>query len=324
MKVIIFGLGSIGRRCARLLQDNRQLQLYAFRTKKGDHPEDEQPTIKEFSSWQEVDQIKPEVAFIANPTFLHIDTAIDCASRGMNLFIEKPLGDTTERIDQLLELVKDNGLAAYVAYGLRFHPVVEKLKSYVKNNQALHTSIVATSYLPDWRKTGNHLKSYSAYKNMGGGVILDLSHELDYLHFLSGGIRRLRGQFGRRGDVTVDAEDYADILAETDSGPANVHINFCSHLNQRLVRIDFKHISVVGDIINNTVYEYRDNKIAKEYSFKATRDDVYRKQLDYFFDNMGNAQMMNNIFEAADLFKLICGFKEAENSQIMTSAEANK
>jgi len=317
MKVIIFGIGSIGRRCAKLLQRNKQLQLYAFRTKKGDCPGGEQLPIKEVYSWQEVDCIKPAVAFITNPTSLHVDTAIDCANRGMNLFIEKPLSNTSQRIDQLLKIIKGNSLTTYVAYGLRFHPVIEKLKDYIKKNQVLHLSIKATSYLPAWRKAVNHLESYSANKKMGGGVILDLSHELDYLHFLSGGIRQLRGQFGRVSNVTVDAEDYADILVETACGPANVHINFCSHLHQRLVRIDFKNISVVGDIINNTVCEYKDNKITKDYLFKSSRDDVYKKQLDYFFDNIGNSQMMNNILEAVDLFKLICDFKEETDKRYL-------
>ena len=130
MKVIIFGLCSIGRRCAKLLQRNKQLELYAFRTKKGDCSGEQLP-IKEAYSWQEVDCIKPEAAFITNPTSLHIDTAINCASRGMDLFIEKPLGNTRERVDQLLKLVKDNSLTTYVAYGLRFHPVIEKLKDYI-------------------------------------------------------------------------------------------------------------------------------------------------------------------------------------------------
>ena len=88
MKVVIFGLGSIGRRQARLLLDNFRHELFAFRSNEGIAPND--LGIKEIYNWEEVEKLNPEVAFITNPTFLHLETALKCAKLGMHLFIEKP------------------------------------------------------------------------------------------------------------------------------------------------------------------------------------------------------------------------------------------
>lgn len=308
MKIIIFGLGSIGSRHAKILRQRKGLELFAYRTyKRGGSG----AAIKEVTDWEAVDKIKPAVAFITNPTNLHIDTAIQCARRGMKLFIEKPLGSDIKNLDRLLTIVSQKKVVTYVAYVLRFHPVIQRLKKYFKKNQFLHLRAQATSYLPAWVPNKDHRKRYSAHSQLGGGVIYDLSHELDYTQYLLGPIKKVKGQFARRSDVTVDAEDYADILLETKLGPANIHINFMSHLPQRTVQIDFQGFSVEGDLIRNSVTEYLKNGRIRKYKLKDGLECAYADQAKYFFANLSNQKMMNNIFEAAELLKVMHQLKKA-------------
>jgi len=308
MKIVFFGLGSIGTRHARLLKAEYGHELFAFRS--GISQKSNQLGIPEIRTWREIEKIKPDVAFITNPTSLHINTALYCARRGINLFIEKPLGSQTRNLKGLLNEVSKRKLSTYVAYLLRFHPVVIELKKYAQKHKLFHMRVQTTSYLHRWRPGSDPLKSYSARLEMGGGVIYDLSHELDYVQYILGDIQKINGRFSRRSHLTVDTEDYADILVETKKSPANIHIDYLSQIEQRTIQMDFKDKSIIGDLIKNTVSEYRNGRRVKIKKMKGGIKECYREQLRYYFKNIKNKKMMNNVFQAVDLFKKIYQFKK--------------
>lgn len=307
MKIIFFGLGSIGQRHAKILLENYPHDLYAFRS--GISEAYNKLGIKELHSWGEVRNLEPDIAFITNPTYLHIETAIKCAEIGCKLFVEKPIDKDLKGLEKLLEIVNNKKLVTYVAYNLRFHPVILRLKKYIENQKPLHVRVVCTSYLPTWRPDTDYLQSYSANTSMGGGVILDLSHELDYTAYLFGGIKEIEGNYGKRSNVTVDTEDYVDFLAETKQSPANIHINFLSQLRQRYIQVDFDNLTIIGDIISAKVIEYKDEKLVKTIKLDYENGEEYKEQMKYFFDNIDNNRMMNNLVEASGLFKQIITFK---------------
>lgn len=308
MKIIFFGLGSIGQRHAGILLDNYPHDLYAFRSDANNSPN--KLGIKELYSWKEVKDLKPDVAFITNPTVLHIETAIKCAEIGCKLFIEKPIDKDLQGLAKLITLVKDKNLTTYVAYCLRFHPVIIRLKEYVDKEKPLHVRVVCSSYLPNWRSGQDYLKSYSANADMGGGVILDLSHEVDYVDYLFGGIKKISGNSARVSNVTVDAEDYVDMLVVSGDTPVSMHLDFLSQLRQRCIQIDFEGLTVVGDFINAEIKEYEGETIKSSIRLGYERGQEYKEQIKYFFDNIDNSRMMNNLSEAADLFKKLIAFKD--------------
>lgn len=306
MRVIFFGLGSIGQRHAKILLENYSYDLYAFRS--GANSNTNELSIKEVYSWEEVKDLKPDVAFITNPTFLHMETAIKCANQGYKLFIEKPIGKDTVGLEKLIKVIEKNKLVTYVAYNLRFHPIIKKIREYLNVRRPLYVRVVCTSFLPTWRQNTDYLKGYSANAAMGGGVILDLSHELDYVDYLFGGIRRITGNFAKVSNVTVDAEDYADMLVVSGGIPVNIHLDFLSKLRQRYLQIDFERLTVTANLIDTEIKEYEGetiNRIVLEYD----KGQEYKEQLKYFFNNIDNPRMMNNLIDAAHLFKKIIAFK---------------
>lgn len=307
MKIIFFGLGSIGQRHADILINNYEHQLFAFRS--GIKGKQNPLGIKEIYSWNEVKDLKPDIAFITNPTSLHIETALKCAEQGYKLFIEKPIDKDLEGLKQLIKIVEEKNLVTYIAYNLRFHPVIEKLKEYFDKYNFLHMSVISTSYYPNWRLNVNFKESYSANSSMGGGIILDLSHEIDFTQFLLGTIKSIQGQFSKRSDVTVDAEDYADMLIQTDKGPSNLHINFFSQIKQRIIQLDFQELTVVADLVNSTIEEFKNEEKISRKEFENERNISFEKQIKYFFDNIDNTKMMNNLTEASNLYKKIIVFK---------------
>jgi len=308
MKIVFFGSGSIGKKHANLLEKYFSHELYAYRHAK--KPGENDSGVKEVFSWSEVARLKADLAFITNPTFLHIDTALKCAKLGMNLFIEKPIGSNTNGLNRLLTLAKEKKLTTYVSYCLRFHPVIKYLNSYLKGKKIAHVRIVASSYLPDWRINADYAESYSAKKEQGGGVIFDLSHELDYCNYLFGDILEINGRYGKKSSLKLNCEDYADLLLRCKKAVVNLHLNFFSKDIERSLTINLIDGSFIkADLIRNTVAIGGKGKEVRRV-FKNGQSDMYLNQLRYFFGNYGNKKMMNNIFVAANLFRKIVNFKK--------------
>jgi len=307
MKVLICGLGSIGLRHAKILSKHLNHEVYAYRS--SERRIEHGLNIREIFSWDEVEDLRPDVAFITNPTSLHVETALRCASLGTHLLIEKPLSHSLDNIDLLESLCSEKGLTCYVAYCLRFHPVIKKMREIIVGKKIYHARIVCSSFLPAWRAEGDYRKSYSVSSREGGGVLLDLSHEFDYVQYLFEEIIEMTGAYGRASELTVDAEDYADILITTAASiPVNIHLNFNSLLNERTIKVDFEDGYAKGDLIENKVdVFYRGNM--DSYEYPLDRDGYLTEQSQYFFDNIGNQSIMNNLAEAKGLLIKILRFK---------------
>lgn len=312
MKIIFFGLGSIGQRHARLLLKNFKHTLFAYRTYKGNKTNE--IGIRQLYSWEEIKRLSPDIAFITNPTFLHIKTAIECAKLGMNLFIEKPIDCNNKGLDELIGLVRKKRLITYVAYCMRFHPVIKQMRKYLINKNSLHCRIVTSSYLPSWRPGQDYRDVYSARRDKGGGVILDLSHELDYSSYLFGDILKMQGIYGRLSTLEIDSEDFADIIMRCKKGVISLHLDIFSKNVERKIRIDFKDSDYIeGDLLKNRLSVHK-NGTLREYKYNLKRDDIYLEQLKYFFKNFRNPRMMNNLIDASKLFKKIIVFKDGNEA----------
>src|SRR3989344_3983390 len=305
VRIIFFGLGSIGRSHAKLISDNFKHTIYAFRSDKTKRENDF--GIRELNSLKEVEKLKPSVAFITCPTSKHVKYAKFCAEHKINLFIEKPLSHDKKGLQELAKAIKKSRIKSYTAYCLRFHPVIQWLKKYTAEKKPLHVRVQVSSYLPNWRK-GSSLSDYSAHKRMGGGVILDLSHEIDYLYFLFGEPKNIKVNAKKISDVTVDAEDFADILMEMGNIYCNLHLNFMSRLKRREMILDFKENTIVVDLVNNKIKIIGNKKEeTREITFHGDMDKVYLSQLKYFFTSKKN---MNNIDESIQVFNTIAKIKE--------------
>ncbi|MGE3609156.1 MAG: Gfo/Idh/MocA family protein [Bacteriovoracaceae bacterium] len=306
MKVLFCGQGSIGKRHARLLSLDKNFDLYALRT----GSVSSEGFCKEMRSWEEVESLKPEFAFITNPTSLHIETAIKLAKLGVHLFIEKPLDMNDSSLQELISLVDEKNLVTYVAYNLRFHPVIQKLKELTEHQKVIFLKATSSSYLPNWRPGQDHKKSYSAHSEMGGGVVLDLSHEIDYVSYLLGTVYDIKGNYGRAADITVTSEDFANMLISAQKGQALIHLNYFSQRTSRIVEIDFQDFTAIGDLINGTVEIYKNGQKLESFRYEVDRDYTYIKQLEYFTANFKNPNMMNNVKECSGLFKKMIKFKK--------------
>jgi predicted dehydrogenase len=310
LRVLFLGLGSIGRRHARLIQSNFPHELVALRSHHGQEPND--LGVAEISSWDEVDARAFDVAFITNPTFLHVENAQRCAERGLHLFMEKPVDCALSGLEKLLETIRLQRLTTYVAYPLRFHPVVRALKKKLEGKTCLHANMVCASYLPHWRPKQDHRKSYASMRDKGGGVFLEMSHELDLAQYLFGPVLEITGKLNRSSDLTVDSDDCADLILRHHHTSTNVHLNLFSRQRRRFIEVDLPDGYLRADLCQPKVTGLSGDEAIHE-DFTIESDSMYVSQLKYFFANIGLGEMENSLPEASPLFRTMIEFRESQN-----------
>ncbi|MGA8729380.1 MAG: Gfo/Idh/MocA family oxidoreductase [Terracidiphilus sp.] len=227
----MIGLGSIGQRHAgnlrTLLGDSAD--FIAYRVRRQVHlvsppmgvgvsrGVEDQYSIRVYSNLEEALEEKPEVAFLCNPTSLHVPVALACIRGGCDVLIEKPLSDSVDGIDELVRIVAEKKRIAMVGYQLRFHPCLHKLSEIIRGGvlgNLLAVRATFGEYLPDWHPYEDYRKMYAARADLGGGVVLTQIHEFDYLYSLFGMPKRIFAIGGHWSDLEIDVEDTASALME--------------------------------------------------------------------------------------------------------------
>ena len=310
LKIVFFGLGSIGKKHLKILQDNYDFEIYLYKTGKGQEKNDLQ--IKTFTDINEVFSIKPDIVFITNPTFLHVETALLCAKNNIDLFIEKSLSHNLDKIDELENIIKKNRVFSYVAYNMRFHPVIQNLKKMI-DEKPIYFKVICSSYLPNWRLNQDYSKSYSAKKQYGGGVTLDVSHEFDYISWLFNEIKNIEGVCDKVSNLDIETEDIIDVNITCKGGvKGNLHLDYFNSEEVRKIQIYYDDKYIEGDLINNTIITVDKNNEKHIEKFDSGKDETYTSQIKYFIDNYidKNYNLMNNLDESVKTFKKIIMFKE--------------
>ena len=173
---LIIGYGSIGRRHARILKNKIKIKEVTICTRQ---------KINGFKTLRNLSDLKtkPSYIVIASPTSEHFKQLkyVEKNFKNIPVLVEKPLFKKNKKFS-----IKNNKI--FVGYNLRFHPIIKYLKKNIRKKEIIDIKVYCNSYLPDWRKNLSYEKSSSAYKRLGGGVILDLGHELDLIRWLFGEI----------------------------------------------------------------------------------------------------------------------------------------
>lgn len=258
LKVLIVGLGSAGKRHATILKNKFKISNIYFLTKK----RNQSNSIK---SNLEIKKINPDYIIIANPTSEHFKVLkfLEKNFSGKIILVEKPLYEKFRNLN-----IRKNKV--FVAYQLRFHPVILKLKELSKSQKLFNINVIANSYLPDWRKT-NYRYSYSSKKKQGGGVLLDLSHELDYINWIFPNIKFNFFLNKKISTLDINSDDIAIINGSLNKKLfCQINLNYFSMIPKRLIFLDGKNISFYGDLINN-FYQLNINKKIKRKKIKISK-----------------------------------------------------
>jgi predicted dehydrogenase len=233
MKILIAGFGSIGRRHFRNLLALGERDILLFRSHRSTLPDDE------ISGFQvETDLVTalshgPDAVVVSNPTALHLDVAIPAAEAGCHLLMEKPISHSLEGLPDLKSALADGGGRVLVGFQFRFHLGLQKVRELIDENalgRLLSVRVHWGEYLPGWHPWEDYRQGYSARKDLGGGVVLTLSHPLDYMRWLFGEVDALWAFTGQESDLALEVEDTAEIGLRFATGViGSLHLDY----NQR-------------------------------------------------------------------------------------------
>jgi predicted dehydrogenase len=214
MKIGVIGLGSIGQRHIRALKELGYTDIVALRTGKGVL----KSLPKELKYVQELTDVKDFYSFdldgiiVSNPSSLHIDTMKLPLAGEIPIFVEKPLASSLEQTKKLEEYDTSKVM---VGFCLRYHEIVQSVNNFIssgKMGKIYKANLYCGHFLPFWHKYADYRKEYFSRKELGGGALRTLSHELDLVHYFFGEIKELCGSVEKISDLEIDVDDNVYII----------------------------------------------------------------------------------------------------------------
>lgn len=296
--LLVVGLGSSGRRHIRITKNLfPEINIVLLRHKKCEKEDIKALNLfKCVTSIDEAISTNPQAAIIANPASKHIEIAEVLAQKGVHLLIEKPISNSSKGVQKLIDSCKKKNIVLVTAYNLRFLPSLIKFKSLIQDNKIGNIYSVSSEigqYLPNWRPGLDYRDSVSAKKSLGGGVLLELSHEIDYLSWIFGSIVWVNSHISKQSNLKVDVEDSAKIIMGMKSASQS---DLTVSLNMDFIRHDTtRKCSAIGEkgtllwdgISGNVEYFEKDAKDWKTIlSSKPINDYTYEKQIKAFFSSV--------------------------------------
>uniref|UniRef100_UPI00404899B3 Gfo/Idh/MocA family protein n=1 Tax=Algoriphagus sp. TaxID=1872435 RepID=UPI00404899B3 len=302
MNILLIGLGSIAKKhISAFIALKIDFKIYALRSNKNAETEE---GIENIFNLEDVNVVF-DFAIISNPTHLHFEYIEKLAPKGIDLFIEKPAIHSLENADNLLRLIINGKIKTYVACNMRFHPCITFLKNKIDSEtlRINEVNVYCGSYLPDWRPGKDFRTIYSANASMGGGVHLDLFHELDYTTWLFGFPAKSSSLLRSSSSLDIDAIDYANFLLEYTSFTASIILNYYRKEAKRTIEIVFENEIWIIDLLNNVITGKNDSIIYENTNFSIS--NTYYDQMNYFIDHLkSDTQPMNSFDESLKVLKI--------------------
>lgn len=298
-RALVAGLGSIGQRHLRLLRHRLpEAKLMVLRHGSCKTPIDGADACT--TSLEEALAFAPQVAVIATPAPFHCETAIALAGIGTHLLVEKPMATTLSEARALATAAEAAGIVLQVGYNLRHLDSLAAFRDALVGGQIGRVASVRVEvgqYLPNWRPGRNWRQTVSARADFGGGVLLELSHELDYLRWLFGDVCGVRGWIGQQGGFNIDVEDTVHMILEfcaptpfgaTGAAPvASVSMDFIRHdAVRRCVAIGEDGTLTWDGIASEVRLIRRDAAEMLLLDIRPDRDASYQAQMDAFLESV--------------------------------------
>jgi len=230
MKFLIAGFGSIGRRHLRNLRVLGEENILLYRTHHSTLPEAEINDVPVETNLEAALAHHPDAVIISNPTALHMDVAIPAAEAGCHILMEKPIADSLAKVDHLRAALASGKGQLLVGFQFRYHPALRQIKTWLEEGAIGKVYSFRAhwgEYLPNWHPWEDYKQSYAARPELGGGVVLTLTHPMDYLRWLLGDVQSLWAFTGTLGDLKIKVTDSAEIGLQFKTGPAGtVHVDY--------------------------------------------------------------------------------------------------
>jgi predicted dehydrogenase len=246
-----------------------------------------------FDSLDKAFEEEPDLIVISTPSSLHMDTMIEAAKRGINVFVEKPVSHNLDNFDEFRSLVKEKNLAFFVSLQRRFHPLIKKAKNIIDSGslgKIISAKFDVASYVPFWHKYEDFHELYACKKELGGGVLLTEIHEIDLCCWFFGIPKNLFCAGGQCGEYSLDVEDTAHITLDYLEFPVQISLCFMQQHNKREFMVSgtkgYLQWNQDNEVLTHYVYDSGQNN--KESVDDFTNDMMFYEQANYFINDFNN------------------------------------
>ena len=329
LKIIFFGLGSIGQRhlqnISRLFSN---LDLYCFKKntnnflikngKKNNQIDIlKKYKIKKISNINKLKSIKFNYAFICNPSSLHVKYAILLAKLGINLFIEKPLSNSLKDVEKLKSIIQKKNIKCMLGFNLRYNDcykyIEEKIKRINFFGKIYKVDLFNGEFLPNYHPYEDYRISYAARKKLGGGVLLTQIHELDLILSLFGKPKKIYSYCEKTSDLEIDVEDTVNaVLIMKNKMILNLHLDYITNPAIRYLKIYGYKKNLYWDYYKNYIEIFDKEKMKmKKISFKKLkRNLMFEKEIKHFINSKSSNAKLPNIKTGIETLKLAISIKK--------------
>jgi predicted dehydrogenase len=294
MRALVVGLGSIGRRhLGNLRQVAPDAEITLLRHDRSVPTPEDAAKLADRIVYRLEDALEERLdcAVIASPAPFHVALATALAERGVHLLVEKPLSHRLDGVDALIDTCRRRGCVLLVGYVLRYHPSLRAAHEAIRRGavgRVLSLRAEVGQYLPDWRPASDYRQTVSARRDLGGGALLELSHEIDYARWLAGEVTSVFAYTAHASDLEIDVEDLAEIVLRFSGGAiGSIHVDMVQACQTRSCRVIGTEGTLVCDVVAGQVRLY--TRQTKQWADLLPRaapagNDLYLTQMRHFLD----------------------------------------
>jgi len=306
MRFLIVGCGSIGKRHLRNLLSLGVKNIGALDVRPDRLKEARsQFPVSAYSDMESALDAGADAVVICTPPSVHLSEALAAARAGCHMFVEKPLAEKLEGVEELMKEVTERGLRTLVGCNFRFHPGLRFVKQLLGRG-AIGKVVAAHArfgqYLPDWHPTEDYRDGYSGHSSLGGGVILDRIHEFDYLCWLFGVAREVSCTADHLSSLDIDTEDVAEATLLFGGGVvASVSLDYVSRVYKCELEIVGEGGSAIWSFQDGSVRWYDANKRAWQVVGLEPYDpnEMYVDEMKHFLAVLAGTEQSENDLDFA-------------------------
>lgn len=309
MKILIVGLGSIAKKhIAAIRKIDSDAEIVALRSGKN-APEME--GVRNIYSLEGLDETF-DFAIISNPTSYHAETVERLLPLKIPLFIEKPVFESTD-YSELIQKTIESGVQTYVGCNLRFMDSLVMLHDYIRSHPEKiinEVNVYCGSYLPEWRPGTDFRKCYSSIPELGGGVNIDLIHDIDYTVWIFGNPVASRGLCRNVSSLGIRAFDYANYTLVYPRFTASIILNYYRRDYRRRIEVVFDEDTWTVDLKANEITDMNGETV---YKGSVGAAQTYEAQMRYFINAVKRGERMeNDVVHANEVLKICLNYERFE------------
>ncbi len=310
-RIVIFGFGSIGRKYVRSIKNFfPDIEVFIISSGKINIYKESNLIDGYFIDHSNIKELKPDAIIVASPATHHLSDTLNCLDLNIPILIEKPISNSLKNVYNFKNKIQEKNSKILIGYVLRHSNNTNLFKENILNHSLgdfLFARVICSSYLPEWRPGQDYRRTVSASSKYGGGVLLELSHEIDYANWFFGPFLRVQAVLKNSGTLDIDVEDTADLILTNNKGMnVVIHLDFCSRCSIRKCKLYGSKATMNLDFLDKKIEIVDSEQKTLLFNKEDDLENMFVNQLTYFLKGVFHEDLIkNNVDDSIETLKII-------------------